>query len=134
MVFFFMYPVTKQMLTLFLGNIDYIPLCVGPYFVPRTCWPQPQSIIVYYPILPPLLTESHCLLQVDLNQSAETIHNFIRGCDKVPGAWIEINGEVDKIWNLESCLFLLSLLWTTMKIFQRVCVLEWELVIFFIYR
>ena len=40
------------------------------------------------------------LCQVDLNQSAESIHNFIRGCDKVPGAWIEINGEVHVLYNI----------------------------------
>ena len=32
--------------------------------------------------------------QLDLNMPARDIHNFIRGNDKVPGAWITINGEV----------------------------------------
>ena len=28
------------------------------------------------------------------DQTGESIHNFIRGNDKVPGAWTEIDGEV----------------------------------------
>ena len=35
-----------------------------------------------------------CVWQIKWNQSAEDIHNFIRGNDKVPGAWTTINGEV----------------------------------------
>ena len=34
------------------------------------------------------------IFQLDLNMSGQDIHNFIRGNDKVPGAWININGEV----------------------------------------
>ncbi|XP_054880332.1 cytosolic 10-formyltetrahydrofolate dehydrogenase [Poeciliopsis prolifica] len=31
--------------------------------------------------------------KIDWNQSAEAIHNWIRGNDKVPGAWAEVDGE-----------------------------------------
>lgn len=33
-------------------------------------------------------------VQINWNQPALKIHNFIRGCDKVPGAWGVIDGEV----------------------------------------
>lgn len=36
--------------------------------------------------------------QINWNQSAQSLHNFIRGNDKVPGAWTIINGEVTKIY------------------------------------
>ena len=32
--------------------------------------------------------------QIDWNQPAQKIHDFIRGMDKVPGAWTEIDGQV----------------------------------------
>ena len=32
--------------------------------------------------------------QIKFVQSAQDLHNFIRGCDKVPGAWTTINGQV----------------------------------------
>lgn len=59
---------------------------------------QPEEGATYDPLL------KKANVKVDLNQSAETIHNFIRGCDKVPGAWIEINGEKvtlfgSRLWN-----------------------------------
>ncbi|KAL4655636.1 cytosolic 10-formyltetrahydrofolate dehydrogenase-like [Arapaima gigas] len=31
--------------------------------------------------------------KIDWNQSAEALHNWIRGNDKVPGAWAEVNGQ-----------------------------------------
>uniref|UniRef100_A0AAQ6ALU2 10-formyltetrahydrofolate dehydrogenase n=1 Tax=Amphiprion ocellaris TaxID=80972 RepID=A0AAQ6ALU2_AMPOC len=31
--------------------------------------------------------------KIDWNQSAEAIHNWIRGNDKVPGAWAEVDGQ-----------------------------------------
>lgn len=31
--------------------------------------------------------------ELNMNQTAEELHNYIRGCDKVPGAWGKINGE-----------------------------------------
>lgn len=33
-------------------------------------------------------------LQIDWDQPAEAIHNWIRGNDKVPGAWTEACGQV----------------------------------------
>ena len=33
-------------------------------------------------------------LQINWGQSAQNIHNFIIGNDKVPGAWTNVNGEV----------------------------------------
>ncbi|XP_060582139.1 cytosolic 10-formyltetrahydrofolate dehydrogenase-like isoform X2 [Ruditapes philippinarum] len=43
-------------------------------------------------------------VKINWDMSAEQIHNFIRGCDKVPGAWGMINGEqvtfyASKLWN-----------------------------------
>jgi formyltetrahydrofolate dehydrogenase len=32
--------------------------------------------------------------EVNWNQPALQIHNFIRGSDKVPGAWSKIDGQV----------------------------------------
>lgn len=32
--------------------------------------------------------------QVPLTGSAQDIHNFIRGCEHHPGAWVTVNGEV----------------------------------------
>lgn len=32
--------------------------------------------------------------QIDWNQTAEALHNWIRGNDKVPGAWAEVDGQV----------------------------------------
>lgn len=36
----------------------------------------------------------HSVPQVNLAQPAEAIHNWIRGHDKVPGAWTVIGGQV----------------------------------------
>lgn len=41
-----------------------------------------------------MITMSLCPLQVNLAQPAESIHNWIRGHDKVPGAWTLIDGQV----------------------------------------
>lgn len=38
--------------------------------------------------------------QIDWNQSAEALHNWIRGNDKVPGAWAEVDGQVIKCQRL----------------------------------
>jgi formyltetrahydrofolate dehydrogenase len=35
-----------------------------------------------------------CMLQINWKQTAQEIHDFIRGNDKVPGAWTTINGQV----------------------------------------
>lgn len=32
--------------------------------------------------------------KVPLTGSAQEIHNFIRGCEHHPGAWVTVNGEV----------------------------------------
>ena len=33
------------------------------------------------------------IAQIDWSQDAQTVHNFIRGSDRAPGAWSEINGQ-----------------------------------------
>ena len=33
------------------------------------------------------------LAALDLTKSAQEVHNFIRGCDRVPGAWLLLGGE-----------------------------------------
>ena len=33
------------------------------------------------------------IARIDWSQDAQTVHNFIRGSDRAPGAWSEINGE-----------------------------------------
>ncbi|KAL3853603.1 hypothetical protein ACJMK2_017137 [Sinanodonta woodiana] len=43
-------------------------------------------------------------VKIDWKKPAENIHNFIRGCDKVPGAWSVINGQKitffgSRLWN-----------------------------------
>ena len=44
--------------------------------------------------------------QVNLQQSARSIHNFIRGLDSSPGAWTLLDGKQTKLfgsrlWHLE---------------------------------
>lgn len=34
------------------------------------------------------------IVRLSFDQSAQDIHNYIRGCDHVPGAWTEIDGKV----------------------------------------
>jgi len=34
------------------------------------------------------------LVKLPLDRTAQQIHDYIRGCDQVPGAWAEINGQV----------------------------------------
>lgn len=38
------------------------------------------------------------LCRVDLNQSAQRVHNFIRGLEQEPGSWIIIEGEKTKVF------------------------------------
>ena len=38
------------------------------------------------------------LCRLDLNQPAINIHNFIRGLDSVPGAWIVLDGKKTKVF------------------------------------
>ncbi|KAM4721426.1 cytosolic 10-formyltetrahydrofolate dehydrogenase [Rhinophrynus dorsalis] len=49
--------------------------------------PQPKEGASYDPI------QKKENAMINWNQPAEAIHNFIRGNDKVPGAWTEVNGE-----------------------------------------
>ncbi|XP_069142725.1 cytosolic 10-formyltetrahydrofolate dehydrogenase-like isoform X1 [Argopecten irradians] len=44
------------------------------------------------------------LVEINMDQPASAIHNFIRGCDKVPGAWTTIDGQKvtlfgSRLWN-----------------------------------
>ena len=39
------------------------------------------------------------LCRVDLAQPAKKIHNFIRGLDSSPGAWVELDGKQTKLFN-----------------------------------
>ena len=34
------------------------------------------------------------LVKLTLDKTAQEIHDYIRGCDHSPGAWVEINGQV----------------------------------------
>ena len=38
--------------------------------------------------------------EINWGGSAEEVHNFIRGHDKVPGAWTSVNGEVGMLYFL----------------------------------
>ena len=57
---------------------------------PRT--PQPETGATYDPFL-----NKDELCKIDLTQSAVSIHNFIRGLDSVPGAWIILDGKKTKV-------------------------------------
>ncbi|XP_005090853.1 cytosolic 10-formyltetrahydrofolate dehydrogenase [Aplysia californica] len=48
---------------------------------------QPEEGATYDPMI------KKDKVQINWDQSAQDIHNFIRGNDKVPGAWTKINGE-----------------------------------------
>jgi formyltetrahydrofolate dehydrogenase len=39
----------------------------------------------------PLLKKEN--VRLDLSKPARAVHNFIRGCDRVPGAWIVVEGQ-----------------------------------------
>ncbi|KAK7476522.1 hypothetical protein BaRGS_00032270 [Batillaria attramentaria] len=49
--------------------------------------PQPEEGATYDPLL------KKDKVEIKWDQTAQEIHNFIRGNDKVPGAWTTINGE-----------------------------------------
>ncbi|XP_077132743.1 cytosolic 10-formyltetrahydrofolate dehydrogenase [Ranitomeya variabilis] len=49
--------------------------------------PQPTEGATYDPI------QKKETAKINWDESAEAIHNFIRGNDKVPGAWTELNGS-----------------------------------------
>ncbi|OQV18967.1 Cytosolic 10-formyltetrahydrofolate dehydrogenase [Hypsibius exemplaris] len=46
-----------------------------------------------------ILKKENC--QVKLDQPAATIHNFIRGTDKVPGAWLTLDGKIVTVYGSE---------------------------------
>ena len=49
---------------------------------------QPEEGATYEPIA------KKNIAKVDFSQPAKKIHDFIRGMDKVPGAWTTIDGQV----------------------------------------
>ncbi|XP_068238222.1 cytosolic 10-formyltetrahydrofolate dehydrogenase isoform X1 [Palaemon carinicauda] len=55
--------------------------------------PQPAEGATYDPML-----NKKELCKVDWNQSAEALHNFIRGLDSSPGAWTVIDGQEVKLF------------------------------------
>ena len=50
--------------------------------------PQTEDGATYDPML------KKDKVQIDWKMTGEELHNFIRGNDKIPGAWTTINGEV----------------------------------------
>ena len=34
------------------------------------------------------------LVKLPLDQTAQGLHDYIRGCDHSPGAWVEVEGQV----------------------------------------
>lgn len=54
-------------------------------------------------------------VQIDWNQSAEAIHNWIRGNDKVPGAWAEVDGQVVIADAICHSLEVLDWFWSDMR-------------------
>uniref|UniRef100_A0A8C9SV67 10-formyltetrahydrofolate dehydrogenase n=1 Tax=Scleropages formosus TaxID=113540 RepID=A0A8C9SV67_SCLFO len=67
-------------------------LDTGPILLQRECPVEPNDTVdtLYNRFLFPEGIKA----MVNLAQPAEAIHNWIRGHDKVPGAWITINGQV----------------------------------------
>ncbi|XP_050412601.1 cytosolic 10-formyltetrahydrofolate dehydrogenase isoform X2 [Patella vulgata] len=62
---------------------------------------QPEEGATYDPLI------KKDKVQINLDQTADELHNFIRGNDKVPGAWLIIDGEKISLFG--------SKLWTRMK-------------------
>lgn len=56
---------------------------------------QPEEGASYEPML-----NKKELSQIKFNERATStaLHNFIRGCDKVPGAWILLDGSPTKVF------------------------------------
>uniref|UniRef100_A0A3Q3IUM7 10-formyltetrahydrofolate dehydrogenase n=1 Tax=Monopterus albus TaxID=43700 RepID=A0A3Q3IUM7_MONAL len=66
-------------------------LDTGPILLQRECDIEPNDTVnsIYKRFLfPEGVTGT-----IDWNQSAEALHNWIRGNDKVPGAWAEVDGQ-----------------------------------------
>uniref|UniRef100_A0A673I575 10-formyltetrahydrofolate dehydrogenase n=1 Tax=Sinocyclocheilus rhinocerous TaxID=307959 RepID=A0A673I575_9TELE len=66
-------------------------LDTGPILLQRECDVEPNDNVnsIYKRFLFPEGVKG----MIDWNQSAEAIHNWIRGNDRVPGAWAEIDGK-----------------------------------------
>uniref|UniRef100_A0A669D2N5 10-formyltetrahydrofolate dehydrogenase n=1 Tax=Oreochromis niloticus TaxID=8128 RepID=A0A669D2N5_ORENI len=66
-------------------------LDTGPILLQRECDVEPNDTVntIYKRFLFPEGVKG----TIDWNQSAEALHNWIRGNDKVPGAWAEVDGQ-----------------------------------------
>uniref|UniRef100_A0A671UAY0 10-formyltetrahydrofolate dehydrogenase n=1 Tax=Sparus aurata TaxID=8175 RepID=A0A671UAY0_SPAAU len=66
-------------------------LDTGPILLQRECDVEPNDTVntIYKRFLFPEGVKG----TIDWNQSAEALHNWIRGNDKVPGAWADIDGQ-----------------------------------------
>uniref|UniRef100_A0A4W4E6X8 10-formyltetrahydrofolate dehydrogenase n=1 Tax=Electrophorus electricus TaxID=8005 RepID=A0A4W4E6X8_ELEEL len=66
-------------------------LDTGPILLQKECDVEPDDTVstIYKRFLFPEGVRG----MIDWNQSAEAIHNWIRGNDKVPGAWAEVDGK-----------------------------------------
>uniref|UniRef100_A0AAY4EB68 10-formyltetrahydrofolate dehydrogenase n=1 Tax=Denticeps clupeoides TaxID=299321 RepID=A0AAY4EB68_9TELE len=66
-------------------------LDTGPILLQRECDVEPDDTVnsIYKRFLFPEGVKG----TIDWNQPAEAIHNWIRGNDKVPGAWAEVDGQ-----------------------------------------
>ncbi|XP_074258403.1 mitochondrial 10-formyltetrahydrofolate dehydrogenase isoform X2 [Saimiri boliviensis] len=67
-------------------------LDTGPILLQRSCDVEPNDTVdtLYNRFLFPEGIKA----MISWNWSAEVLHNWIRGHDKVPGAWTEINGQM----------------------------------------
>uniref|UniRef100_A0A672N9I1 10-formyltetrahydrofolate dehydrogenase n=1 Tax=Sinocyclocheilus grahami TaxID=75366 RepID=A0A672N9I1_SINGR len=72
-------------------------LDTGPILLQRECDVEPNDNVnsIYKRFLFPEGVKG----MIDWNQPAEAIHNWIRGNDRVPGAWAEIDGKVSVLIN-----------------------------------
>uniref|UniRef100_A0A674D4L4 10-formyltetrahydrofolate dehydrogenase n=1 Tax=Salmo trutta TaxID=8032 RepID=A0A674D4L4_SALTR len=66
-------------------------LDTGPILLQRECDVEPDDTVntIYKRFLFPEGVKG----TIDWNQSAQALHNWIRGNDKVPGAWAEVDGQ-----------------------------------------
>uniref|UniRef100_A0AAQ6IJW1 10-formyltetrahydrofolate dehydrogenase n=1 Tax=Anabas testudineus TaxID=64144 RepID=A0AAQ6IJW1_ANATE len=66
-------------------------LDTGPILLQKECDVEPNDTVntIYKRFLFPEGVKG----TIDWNQSAEALHNWIRGNDKVPGAWAEVDGR-----------------------------------------
>ena len=47
----------------------------------------------------PMIFKENC--KIDFNKSAKEIVNLVRGVNPAPGAWMELNDNIYKVWNVE---------------------------------